>query len=65
MKNVENVWCILYSSFSCKAYHQLPRLIISFHLGVCGQRVCATVLLKCSYFSSEALRKNVGRDFCL
>lgn len=25
--------------------------------------VCATVLLKCSYFNSEALRKTVGRDF--
>lgn len=29
----------------------------------CVDRVCATVLFKCSYFSSEAPRTNVGRDF--
>lgn len=61
----KSIWSILYSSFSCKAYHQLPRWILFFPFGGIVDRVCATVLLKCSYFSGEALRKNVGRFLSL
>lgn len=64
-ENVERVWCILYSSYSCEVYHQLTQM--NFFLSIWGfvDSVCATVLLKCSYLCSEALRKYVGRDFCL
>lgn len=58
MKNVESVWCILYSSFSCKAYHQLQYdfFFLSI-LGVCGQRLCHSPVEVFLLYNSEALRK--------
>lgn len=57
MESVESVWCILYSSFSCEAYHQLQYFFFFFPFWGYVDSVCATVLLKCFYLNSEALRK--------